>query len=80
MATTVRLYFSKNDFKGGDFLKKRLEEGGFTVVPISCLSSGATNYPLPYVEVGGFILQGVTEICAYIHRDHLNKLNKKRCP
>lgn len=80
MATTVRLYFAKNDLSGGDFLKKRLEEGGFKVVPISCLSSEAANYSLPYVEVGGFILQGVTEICAYIHRDHLNKLNRKRSP
>lgn len=78
--TTVRLYFAKNDFSGGDFLKKELEEGGFGVVPISCLSSEGADHPLPYVEVGGFILQGVAEICGYIHRNHLRKLNQKRSP
>ena len=80
MATTVRLYFDKNDSAVGNFLKKRLEEGGFEVVPISCLSAEAVDHSLPYVEVGGFILYGVAEICGYIHKNHLNRLKQRRSP
>ncbi|MEK7149136.1 MAG: hypothetical protein AAB796_01915 [Patescibacteria group bacterium] len=77
MGKTIRLYFAKSNFVRGDFLKKRLEEGGFEVVLISCLSAEAADHPLPYIEIDEKVIQGMAAICGYAHKEYLDQLEKK---